>query len=179
MALLRSWRESIFLIHDDPEHSDRRCNMKQTYHPIPIIFLARFVVALVWFYEGLWLKWIGPWEDQLQIVVTSTGFTGQSSVIFLRLIGLLEIGLGIWILTGHRPLASAAVQTLILVSMNTIALFTARHLIDQPVLMVIQNLVLLVLVWMLASSGGKNHESSQSELPSARVEQYAMGRRKA
>lgn len=70
-------------------------------------------------------------------------------------IGAGEVLLGAWVLSGRFPLACAATQTLVLVSMNGLELWLARDLLLAPAAMVAANLVFLGAGWYLALSPQK------------------------
>ena len=69
------------------------------------------------------------------------------------LIGVGEVAIAIWILTGTRPRTCAAIQTVALVTMNTLELYFARHLLLAPIPMVCANIIFLGLVWYSALEG--------------------------
>ena len=69
----------------------------------------------------------------------------------MKLLGLFETALAIWVLTGFAPLTCAIVQTALLVALNTCGLLWSRHLIHDPAGMVIKNIAFLVLAWVSAS----------------------------
>ena len=73
---------------------------------------------------------------------------------FLRMLGVVEVALGLWILSGVAPVACAATQTLLLVTLNANGLLWARHLIPDPGGMVVKNFAFLVLVWVQAGLPG-------------------------
>lgn len=68
-------------------------------------------------------------------------------------IGVLEILLGCWVLTGLLRRLNAAVQTLALVSMNTLEILLARQFLISAGGMVLLNLCFLSLVWWWAIRG--------------------------
>jgi hypothetical protein len=69
----------------------------------------------------------------------------------LKLLGVAEIAIGVWTLTGIVPIVCAVAQTGLLVILNVCGLLWARRLIDDPAGMVIKNFAFLVLVWVSAS----------------------------
>jgi len=117
-------------------------------------WLIHGAVAAVWLYEGLWCKLLKGDPRQLQIMQAVPGYGARFGAIFLKLLGILETGLALWILTGVAPLFCATVQTALLISLNTGGLIWSRHLIHDPAGMVIKNLAFLVLVWVSASFPG-------------------------
>lgn len=65
-------------------------------------------------------------------------------------IGIWEILLGLWVLSGRRSRACAWFQTMALVAMNTLEILFARELLISAAGMVALNLMLLGTVWWLA-----------------------------
>ena len=68
----------------------------------------------------------------------------------LRLVGIVEVGLAVWVLSGRRPRAAAAAQTALLGAMNGGGLLFSRGAIAAPAAMVTQNLALVALIWSTA-----------------------------
>jgi DoxX-like protein len=120
----------------------------------PPIWLIRTAVAAVWLYEGLWCKLLRGEPRQFQIVEAVPRFGSRGAVLFLKALGVAEVGMAAWALSGVAPIACAMAQTLLLVTLNTGGLFWARRLIHDPAGMVIKNFAFLVLAWISASLAG-------------------------
>jgi uncharacterized membrane protein YphA (DoxX/SURF4 family) len=117
---------------------------------VPPIWLIRSAVAAVWFYEGIWCKLLGR-EPGQHAVVEAVPFLGpRNGKLFLWTLGALEAALGVWVLIGAEPLLCAAVQTVLLVTLNANGLLWARHVIHDPGGMVVKNFAFLVLAWVAA-----------------------------
>jgi len=122
-----------------------------TLFPPP--WLIRCAIALVWLYEGLWCKVLGRMPSQ-ERVVEAVPFLGSTSAPrFLRVIGLIECGLAVWVLSGWEPVWAAAVQTALLLTMNANGLIFARRLIHDPAGMIVKNAAFVVLMWVAAAQG--------------------------
>lgn len=108
----------------------------------PRLLLAiRFVVALIWFYEGFWQKLVMRDAYELSIVRQFTASdTGAAQL--MSAIGTAETLLAIAVLSGlfARPLAWF--QVAILVVMNLTGIFFGNDTIEQPVGLLIKNLPL-------------------------------------
>ena len=63
------------------------------------------------------------------------------------LVGVAEIGIAVWILSGLFPRTCAAVQTTALVTMNALELLFAKHLLLAPIPMICLNIAFLGIVW--------------------------------
>lgn len=66
------------------------------------------------------------------------------------LVGLGEVVLGVWVLSGWRPRLCAAAQTAALLAMNTLELIFAQELLLSPIGMVLANILFLSAVWYAA-----------------------------
>ena len=119
----------------------------------PPLAAIRASVAAVWVYEGLWCKILGGVDSQVD-VVTAVPRLGAFARPFLKLLGVGEVALAIWVMTGIAPGLCAIAQTVLLVLLNANGLVWARHLIREPAGMVIKNIAFLMLVWICGASAG-------------------------
>ena len=117
---------------------------------LPPLWLIHVAVAAVWLYEGLWCKVLGRERRQLEVVGAVPYFGPRAGALFLKALGVGEIALGAWVLSGIAPGLCALVQTLLLAALNTSGLIWARHIIHDPGGMVVKNFAFLVLVWVSA-----------------------------
>lgn len=110
--------------------------------------LIRLAIALVWFYQGLWCKVLGgvPRHEAVIAAVPFLGFAASHSTLIA--LGLLECGIGLWVLSGRRMRQAAIAQTVLLAAMNAGGLIWAAHLIPDPTGMVLQNFTFLLLIWI-------------------------------
>lgn len=115
---------------------------------LPSLLWMRVSIAAVWLYEGLWCKVLGMMPSQLAIVVELPGFSRERAMALWKSVGAVEIFLGLWVLTGVHPGWCAMGEVALLVVMNANALVWARHLVFDPVGMVLKNLSFLMLVWI-------------------------------
>jgi hypothetical protein len=121
---------------------------------MPPTWLIRIAVAAVWVYEGLWCKLLGGDPNQRKVVEAVPHWGPRIGVPFLMALGVVELSLGAWALSGIAPFASALAQTILLVSLNANGLLWSRHLIHDPAGMVVKNAAFLVLAWVAASLPG-------------------------
>ena len=112
--------------------------------------IMRGAVAGVWIYEGLWCKLLGREQRQVQVVEAVPFFGPRFGALFLKALGVVEVGIGVWTLSGIAPVLCALSQTLLLVTLNANGLLWARHIIHDPGGMVVKNFALLVLAWAAA-----------------------------
>jgi hypothetical protein len=117
---------------------------------LPPVWLIAIAVAGVWFYEGLWCKLLGREPRQLAVVSAVPRYGPRVGALFLKALGAVEVGMGVWVLSGVAPIPCAAAQTMLLVTLNTCGILWARHLIHDPAGMLVKNFAFLVLAWVSA-----------------------------
>lgn len=117
---------------------------------IPPKLLIRGAVAGVWLYEGLWCKLLGQEPRQAEIVENVPFLSPGAARMFLKVLGLAEVGLGLWALSGIAPVLCALAQTILLVTLNANGILWSRGLIHDPAGMVVKNFAFLVLAWVSA-----------------------------
>ncbi|MGW2746212.1 DoxX-like family protein [Streptomyces sp. NPDC001450] len=110
---------------------------------------ARWAIALVWFYEGFWCK-IWPGRADQRAIVGDVPFLPEWAVTAALLaIGLAEVAIGVWVLSGRRARAAAIVQTVLVVAFNLGGLLFGADQIDEPGRLVTQDLAFLALIWLV------------------------------
>lgn len=116
--------------------------------------MIRASIALVWLYQGLWLKVLAR-EPRHQAIVNSVPFLRPPQArAALFVIGLFECALALWVLSGQAAPQAALAQTVLLIGMNACGLIWSSRLIPDPVGMLLQNLTFLMLVWIAAGKLG-------------------------
>jgi hypothetical protein len=118
---------------------------------LPPLWTIHVAVAAVWLYEGLWCKLLAREPRQLQVVEAVPRFGPRIGAAFLKALGVVEVVLAVWVLTGIAPVFCAVGQTALLIALNTAGVLFARHLIHDPPGMLLKNFAFLVLVWVSAS----------------------------
>jgi hypothetical protein len=121
---------------------------------LPPIWLIHVAVAAVWLYEGLWCKLLNGQPRQVRVVAAMPRYGARIATQLLKLLGVFEVAIGVWILARIAPIVCAVAQTLLLLTLNAGGLLWARRLIDDPAGMVVKNFAFLVLVWVSASLPG-------------------------
>jgi hypothetical protein len=113
--------------------------------------LPAAAVALTWLYEGLWCKlWPGR-ADQRAIVGSVPLLPAGAVTTVLAAIGLVEVAIGLWVLSGRRPVLAAVVQTALIAAFNTGGLLFGADRIAEPGRLVVQDLALIALIWTVAT----------------------------
>jgi uncharacterized membrane protein YphA (DoxX/SURF4 family) len=97
-------------------------NSKQTLHKI-----LTLLIAAVWLINGLFCKLLNLVPRHQQIVSRILG--EEYPGILTKAIGLTEVFMALWIVSGIRSRFCAITQILIVVAMNTIEFFLAPDLL--------------------------------------------------
>lgn len=119
---------------------------------LPPWWLIHVAVAAVWLYEGLCCKLLGGDPNQARVVGAVPQLGPRFGGPFLKILGIVEVVLALWVLSRLAPIICALAQTVLLVSLNTGGLLFARELIHDPPGMLVKNFAFLILVWVSASS---------------------------
>ena len=120
----------------------------------PPLAVIRGSVAAVWLYEGLWCKILGRAPSQVQVVTAVPRLGRRFGPFFLKVLGVVEVAVAMWVLSGVAPGLCSIAQTTLLVALNASGLVWARHIIHEPGGMVVKNVAFLVLVWVCGANVG-------------------------
>jgi DoxX-like family/Uncharacterized conserved protein (COG2071) len=112
--------------------------------------IATWCVVSVWLVHGLYNKLLHGSPRHLAIVQSVPGLAGPTGQRVLVLIGLFEVAMALWVLSGWRGRLCAATQTVALLSMNVFELSFARDKLLWPAGLIPLNLAFLALAWMSA-----------------------------
>src|SRR5207249_11535594 len=88
----------------------------------------------------------------LAIVQSVPGLGGATGVGVLAAVGVFEVLLAVWILSGWARWRCATTQTVALLSMNVVELTFARHLLLWPAGLLPLNAVFLAVAWIVAGA---------------------------
>jgi uncharacterized protein YqjF (DUF2071 family) len=115
-------------------------------------WLSTSFVASVWLAHGLVNKLLHFSPRHLQIVQSVPGLAGERGEVILAAVGVCEVGIAVWVLSGWTAGVCASVQTVFLLSMNVVELSVARPLLLWPAALIPINLAFLAVAWIAASS---------------------------
>lgn len=118
---------------------------------IPPDWLVKGAVALVWIYEGLYCKLFRGDPRQFEIVRQVPKYGERFGTPFLITLGIVELLIGIWVLTYQQQVLCAILQTALLCILNLNGILWSKNLIHDPMGMVIKNIAFIILVWVAAS----------------------------
>jgi hypothetical protein len=116
--------------------------------------MTRALVAAVWLVHGLYNKLLGGSARHLQIVQSVPGLEGATGAAMLAAVGAAEVAIAMWVISRRAPMACAATQTVLLLTMNVVELTFARHLLLWPAGLIPLNLAFLALAWTAAGWRG-------------------------
>jgi len=107
---------------------------------------ATLILSGVWFVNGCYAKLLG-FVPRHQAIVAR--FVGEDlAAVLTPLIGLGEMAMACWILSGVRRRWCAAAQAFLIITMNSLELLWARDLLLFPRLMPLANALLLLVAYM-------------------------------
>lgn len=111
--------------------------------------IATIALAAVWLIHGLFAKVLGFAPRHEEIVARFFGDAHARGIVVA--IGMGEIAMAAWIVSGHRRRRCALAQAILVVAMNALELWRARDLLLFPVLMPVANALLLALAFLWSS----------------------------
>ena len=117
------------------------------------VFAIRCVLALIWLYNGLWLKIVAVDPHHLDIVQAVFQISVNQAADFLNVIGVLETLLGIGILSGLFHRFVNYFQMFILIAMNSIGIVGGEGSISNPAGLLIMNLPTILCAIIVARYG--------------------------
>ncbi len=94
---------------------------------ITIHKVIAFFIATVWIVNGLFCKVLNLVPRHEKIVARILG--GEHAVLFTKAIGVSEVCMAVWILSGIKPRLNVVVQIVIIAAMNSIEFFLAPDLL--------------------------------------------------
>jgi uncharacterized membrane protein YphA (DoxX/SURF4 family) len=109
--------------------------------------LLALAVAGTWLIHGLFNKLLHGSPRHLAIVQSTPGLSGAAGERVLLAVGIFEVLMAAWVLSGWAPRPCAATQTAALLSMNVVELTYARQLLLWPAGLIPVNLLFLAAAW--------------------------------
>ena len=109
-------------------------------------------VAGVWLYHGLWCKVLRGCPDQVRVVEEVPFLSKRAAGVALTALGVVEVALAAWVVSGSRPRAAAAAQTALVAGMNASGLYWGRRHIAHPRALLAENAAFLALAWWAAET---------------------------
>ena len=110
-----------------------------------IHLLLNYLIAAVWLINGLFCKVLNLVPRHQEIVATITG--ASHSRLLTVLIGISEIGMAIWIITGIWPRFNAVIQIVVIAVMNTLEFILVPDLLLWGRANALFALLLMFFIW--------------------------------
>lgn len=126
-----------------------------------MIQTLRYAIATVWIAFGFGAKVLGFVPRHQAILARALDMSGNAFLqrlaarharALIVLIGVGETLVGMWMASGLQTRACVLLQTVVILTMNSIELATARDLLLFPLRMVLLNAALLSAAWWVAWS---------------------------
>ena len=119
---------------------------------------AAIFIALVWLVFGLGFKVLNLVPRHTAIVAAVLGERIARPATLL--VGIAEVFIAGWVLSGKRPRLCAGVQTAAILSMNTFEILYARELLLSWPLMLTANALFISLIWWWALDPSAHEKSA-------------------
>ncbi|HJT81827.1 MAG TPA: DoxX-like family protein [Chthoniobacterales bacterium] len=116
---------------------------------------ARNALGIVWLYEGLVPKLLFVRPDEIDLVQRS-GIWWGNPLLTLQLMGLAQIAVGFWLLTGWRERMSVTVATLWMCALIVLVATGNPWMLTDPYGALIKDVCLIacaITVWLLGDLG--------------------------
>ena len=111
-----------------------------------ISFIITIIIALVWFTNGLFCKVLNLVPRHQEIVERILGETYASPIT--KTIGVLEIGMSIWVLSGIRSRFSAIFQLVIIATMNSLEFALAPDLLLFGRMNIVYAFLFMIIIYL-------------------------------
>jgi len=111
-----------------------------------ISFIITISIALVWFTNGLFCKVLNLVPRHQEIVERILGETYASPIT--KTIGVLEIGMSIWVLSGIRSRFSAIFQLVIIATMNSLEFALAPDLLLFGKMNIVYAFLFMIIIYL-------------------------------
>jgi uncharacterized membrane protein YphA (DoxX/SURF4 family) len=108
--------------------------------------ILTYCIAAIWIINGLFCKVLHLVPRHEQIVAAILG--NQYSTILTILIGLSEITMAVWILSGYKTKLNAITQMLVIATMNTLEYILVPHLLLWGKMNAIFAFILILVIYL-------------------------------
>ena len=118
--------------------------------------MITYIIAAVWIVNGLFCKVLDLVPRHAEIVGRILGEEHRSLTI---LIGIMEVAMAIWILSGYKPKLNAGIQIGVVAAMNLIEFVLAPDLLLWGKLNSLFAFLFIILIYVNAFHLGKTGKS--------------------
>jgi hypothetical protein len=126
---------------------------------LPSPGVLRGLTALVWLYQGAWVKLLLSGEDEAGAFAAVHSLSGAGAGAALLAIGAAEAAMALWVLSGRLSLAAASLQSALILAMSAAGIMVAGEATAHAEDMAIRSFAFLTLVWCAASARGQEAET--------------------
>src|SRR5260370_34982046 len=112
--------------------------------------MARLALGGIWLHEGAWAKILDRDPSHREIVSRLPGMDAGRARAATTAIGVMEVGMAAWVLSGRRPRTCAAAQTVLMAVFNAGALTFAADQLTHPKRLLARNTGITALAWLAA-----------------------------
>jgi uncharacterized membrane protein YphA (DoxX/SURF4 family) len=111
---------------------------------------ARLALGGVWLHQGLWAKILDRDPSHREIVGRLPGMDGGRARDVTIAIGVAEVAMAAWIVSGFKPRTCAATQTGLMAGFIAGALTFAPDELTSPRRLLMRNAGIAALAWLAA-----------------------------
>jgi len=111
---------------------------------------ARLALGGVWLHQGLWAKILDRDPSHREIVGRLPGMNAGRARDVTIAIGVAEVCMSVWIVSGYRARTCAVAQTALMAAFNAGALTFARDELTSPGQLLVRNAGIAALAWIAA-----------------------------
>jgi uncharacterized membrane protein YphA (DoxX/SURF4 family) len=122
----------------------------ETAYSAFVLLTLQLLIGAVWIFHGLYSKLLRGIPRHRAIVARVLGETHAD--LATNVVGVGEIVLGVWALTGWQRVPCAVVQTLGLIAMNALEIALAADLLISALGMVVLNIGFIATIWYWATA---------------------------
>ena len=110
--------------------------------------VARIALGAVWLYQGSIPKLFAPVSLELEIV-ERTGLFAVSPRFTIGMVGILEVGFGLWLISGYRERLACIVTTLFMIVLMILVVIEEPSLLLGPFGCLAKNVCLVACAWIV------------------------------
>lgn len=111
-----------------------------------IYAVLTFCITMIWLINGLWCKVLGFVPRHQDIIANI--LSPSHARVFTILIGISEIGMAFWIISGYKRKGNALLQMLIIGIMNTLEFFLVPDMLLWGRFNAVFALLLIALIYV-------------------------------
>jgi len=107
--------------------------------------LINYFIAAIWLINGLFCKVLNLVPRHQEIVARILGL--EHAVVLTKAIGIAEIGMALWIISGYKYRLNAIIQIAIIATMNILEFILVPDLLLWGRFNLVFAILLMTLIW--------------------------------